>query len=512
MEVNKLKTFKASVSIERYQDKESINYSQIRFREQTFNTFVLLKAIKRGYSFAPLMKDYSKSLSMANINETSIVGIDIDETQYKFEEYIVRLTIKPTLAYTTFSNTEENNRFRLIYVFEEPIKEQSEFETIYSKIAHQVEEDTNEKIKDNCGKCFNRLFNGTSETALTYKSDFIYSTEDFNDIKVESTIIPTKTQHKANPEQIKVSKDKEAIPQNIIDLLNRYNDYDELFLYLTKDLHNKVITESEVYYNNEGWADLTPQHIELKVIFDKTTKKPKVYNDGEGRKHLLYIRLQYRKAIKPNITMEELLTNALFDIKHFINNSDGEFHKQRVLDIVKSVYYDECKVKPIQNKKTFKINKAYCVKHGMTANQYKMVVRKIKNDANIGEWYDVSKALKENLEFAMNNNIKVSRRTLYNFCDRNSINTKGEKKEPTPTLKEESTEEKPIYELNNEPLTPQEIEDIIKNTYHSLEEFENDFEEIKENYKLILEKDRVSNYSNRWLELLKRYQELKITA
>lgn len=500
MKVDKLKTFKASVSIERYQDKESINYTKLKFREQTFNAFVLLKAITRGYSFAPLMNDYTKSLSMANINETSIIGIDIDETQYKFKEYIERLTIKPTLAYTTFSHTDDNNRFRLIYVFDNPITEQNEFENTYRKIAYHAEQNTNEIIKDNCGKCFNRLFNGTSENALTYKSDIIYSTEDFNNINVESTTIPTKTQHKANPEQIKVSKEKEVIPQNVIDLLNQYNDYEELFLHLTKDRHNKVITESEVYYNNEGWADLTPQHIELKVIFDRTTKKPKVYNDGEGRKHLLYVRLQYRKAIKPNITMEELLTNALFDIKHFINNSDGEFHKHRVLDIVKSVYYDECKVKPTENKKTFKVDKNYCEKHSITPNQYKMMVRRKKNDESIGIWYDISKSLKDNLEYAKENNIKVSRRTLYNFCDRNGINTKGNDKEQTkqtPNIMEEST---------------QEIEETIKNTYKSIEEFENNFEDLKNQFKPILEKERVSNYSNKWLELLKHYQALKITA
>lgn len=511
MQVNKLKTFKASVSIERYPTKESINYSQLRFRKQTFNTFVLLKSITRGYSFAPIMNDYTKSLSMANIKETSIIGIDIDETKYKFNEYIERLKIKPTLAYTTFSNTDEKNRFRLIYVFDKPITEQTEFENTYRKIAYQAEQDTNEKIKDNCGKCFNRLFNGTNENALTYKSDIIYSREDFNNIKVANTTIPTKTQHKANPEQIKVCKNKEVIPQNIIDLLNQYNDYDELFLYLTKDLHNKVITESEVYYNNEGWADLTPQHIELKVIFDKTTKKPKVYNDGEHRKHLLYVRLQYRKAIKPNITMEELLTNALFDIKHFINNSDGEFHKQRVLDIVKSVFYDDCNVKSIENKKTFKIDKNYCAKHGITPNQYKMVVRRKKNDESIGQWYDISKSLTENLNYAKENNIKIGKTKLYEWVKENGIDTKGNDKQ-TPNIMEESTEQKPIYELNKTQLTPQEIEETIKNTYHSLDEFENDFEDLKNQFKPILEKERVTNYSNKWLELLKHYQSLKITA
>lgn len=209
----------------------------------------------------------------------------------------------------------------------------------------------------------------------------------------------------------------------------------------------------------------------------------------------------------------------MYDIKHFINNSDGEFHKQRVLDIVKSVYYDECKVKPSENKKTFKINKAYCVKHGITANQYKMVVRKKKNDESIGQWYDISKSLKENLEFAKENNIKVSRRTLYNFCERNGINTKGEKKEHetntpqnTHNTMEESTQEKPIYELNKTQPTPQQIEDIIKNTYHSLEEFENNFDVIEKDLKSILNKDRINSYQSRWMQILMYYHTLKTTA
>lgn len=423
MQVNKNKLFNISLSVKEYKRKEDINYSNIVFQEHTVNTYILLKQIIRGHSIAPCCYDYKNTLSINNIKKTSFIGIDIDKTNYKFNDFISTLTYKPTLSYTTFSHTEDNSRFRLLYVFDEPIKDINTFQLIYNKISCQVEHDTKEEIKDNCGKCFNRLFNGTDNKALTYINNIIYSISDFDNINGESNIKNIKTPH----EEIKVSKYKEVIPQNIIDLLNEYDDYDKLFLHLIKDRENKVITESEVKYNTLGYADLKEDYKELKVIFDKVTKKPKIFKDGEGRKHFLYTRLQFRKYIKPSITMEELLTNALFDIKHFINNDDGEFHKQRVLDIVKSVYYDECRIKQTLNKKSFKVNKEYCNKNNITPNQYKMMVRRIKNDEKIGEWYDISKSVKENLIFAKENNVKVSRATLFRFCERNNINTKGNK-------------------------------------------------------------------------------------
>lgn len=143
------------------------------------------------------------------------------------------------------------------------------------------------------------------------------------------------------------------------------------------------------------------------------------------------------------------------------------------------------------------------------------IVRRLKNNESIEEWYNTSKSVKENLNFAKENNIKVSRATLFRFCERNNINTKGNNKQQTTqthNTMEESTQQTPIIELNKTQLTPQQIEETIKNTYQSLEEFENDFEELEQHYKPILQNDRVSNYSTRWLELLQYYQSLKITA
>ena len=60
-----------------------------------------------------------------------------------------------------------------------------------------------------------------------------------------------------------------------------------------------------------------------------------------------------------------------------------------------------------------------------------MIVRKTLHFDEITKWYDTTKSVKENLIFAKEKHIKVSRATVYNYCTEKGISTKGEKiKEP----------------------------------------------------------------------------------
>lgn len=54
---------------------------------------------------------------------------------------------------------------------------------------------------------------------------------------------------------------------------------------------------------------------------------------------------------------------------------------------------------------------------------------KALNHQSIGEWYDCDKSVKENLEWAQQNGIKVCRSTLKTFCRENGINPNPDKKD-----------------------------------------------------------------------------------
>lgn len=70
----------------------------------------------------------------------------------------------------------------------------------------------------------------------------------------------------------------------------------------------------------------------------------------------------------------------------------------------------------------FKTDPVYCKNNGINRRSYCRKVAKALNQKSIGEWYDCNKSVKENLEWAQQNGIKVCRSTLKTFCIENGIN------------------------------------------------------------------------------------------
>lgn len=70
----------------------------------------------------------------------------------------------------------------------------------------------------------------------------------------------------------------------------------------------------------------------------------------------------------------------------------------------------------------FKTDPDYCMQNEISRRSFARKVVKKLNHESIGEWYDCSKSISQNLEWAQQNNIKVSRSTLKTFCRENEIN------------------------------------------------------------------------------------------
>lgn len=418
--------------------EKDISFKRIECTIEEFFNFVI-----SGYAYTSVFnKDvfhisYKKK---ANWRSTEFVSFDFDDLDENItlSQFIEGLTIKPTMAYTTHNHRkikhqgeEPKARFRLIYVLNKEVTNENEYKSIYQAIADKF------GIKDDdiTALQVERFFYGNATSEEVYINAQIILNVESLDLKPFS--IPTKEKVTKTPNK--------AIKQTISNELNQLiesNDFTELFLILTKERGNKVITESNVIYNKKGYADLNKDYIELQRVFEHG--KPKIYNDGELRHRRLFQWLIIRKQIKPNITFEELLTNAIFDLQHFINNSDGKFTKSLLLNITLSAYNHPITIQKRETKKTFKIDKTYCQTHNISTKGMVGIVRRLKNNESIGAWYNVNKSVKENLNYAKENNIKVSQKTLYRFCERNGIDTKGEK--------EESTQQKTIYELNKTTL------------------------------------------------------------
>ena len=109
----------------------------------------------------------------------------------------------------------------------------------------------------------------------------------------------------------------------------------------------------------------------------------------------------------------------------------------------------------LKKKPKFRTDNVFCRENNIKPNALKMIVRKKLNFDEISKWYDTTKSIKENLEYAKENHIKVSQATLYNFCNEYGISTKGEKAKEMPniTQKSDNTQKATITHTEHEKPT-----------------------------------------------------------
>ena len=171
--------FNVSLSQERFTNKEISNamissvkkhpeYREIRrqygfkfnrgisFQIQTVTCQELLDSLLEGHCFCHvfdvpptrLRSDGTFGASCKtndNFNYSQVIGIDIDHTGYSTaEQFIDKLTLKPSFYYTSYRNLVEGNgaRFRLIYVFSNRIKSIYMFRFLAIKLKDMILQDT----------------------------------------------------------------------------------------------------------------------------------------------------------------------------------------------------------------------------------------------------------------------------------------------------------------------------------------------------------------------------------
>ena len=419
--------FNVSLSVRGYEDKKKIPYNTMVFQKKEVNEDELIEYIRKGHSFMAELKNYGitpyyksdgkqcyhQPRKEEDIRQTYFVGVDVDDAELPFSDYIESISneIQPTFAYTTPNDGIKGHRYRLIYILNEPIQKQRDFSCYYWGIVNTLNECTNTTNKDDCGAKIERLFNGNAKDNIkvftTYKR---YDLEE----------LPKGEEIDAKPKKRVLHKEHTS---QVVSDFSQMDFDDFLTKYLTRVY--KPITKQDVMYNEEGFALLPKDFKEIKDEWE-TYQKIKVVGIGEGRKKWLYERLQKIKDIKPTITFDELLFNAVFVVKHRINNEDGKINKDYLFEVVKNVFEGESTIKWFENTKKFEVSKKWCSEHRIKPNQYKMMVRKALNFESISRWYNTTKSVMDNLRFAEDNNIKVSRRTLYNYCYENGINPKGQ--------------------------------------------------------------------------------------
>ena len=336
------RTFKFPISLSKdsYPTKESIDYTKIKLKVIETTASELLLFIRQGYSYVHIYKNNKRANT--NFLRTNVISVDMDDSTIPMKEQLAQLKFKPSFAYTSSSNglPDKGFRFRLVYVFTDPICSISAFEELYHRICSSNGLDP----KDNCGGKVSQLMNGKTKPNIeVYESGYLYQTTDFMSLDEQANLkqgINPKVQNKTSelsnnnslqyisnvqnwtdqptePTVIQITRkclrkygygsDEEIdklLSENQSLLKDYWNFRDELFTPL--HYHIPLIQETQLQFNNEGYHVFTIDEeyykIHIRYRKDKNGKTTiKRYVDGECRRKNLNV------FVKPNEQSSSLL-------------------------------------------------------------------------------------------------------------------------------------------------------------------------------------------------------------
>lgn len=167
-----MENFTLSVSDISYQTKPTkVDYPKMTFNQKEVNIMELSYLIAKGYAFTHIFNTPNFKIKYKvnkNFKEANLLALDYDNSPLSFDYVIQKLLIKPSIAYTTYSNAPGKNRFRLIYVISNSIESVEEYRSTTLKLNEIIftQEDYNQ-LKDafdlSCSSAV-QLFLGTNIT------------------------------------------------------------------------------------------------------------------------------------------------------------------------------------------------------------------------------------------------------------------------------------------------------------------------------------------------------------
>ena len=407
------------------------------------------------------------------------IFVDVDETKYQdMRAFIDRLSLKPTFAYTSYSNKQPGKgaRFRLCYVFSKPVHGIFHFRYLAHKVYERIELDTQETIKDKCGLSPAQYMNGVnkyadgiifdefSSNAIFDYSDFSYSDEDFLSYlqKYCDYSISQKRRHKRDIDSLLyylcVDKDRKTSDISYIyktqamttdkKMNTRFSgrfvcDMERLSYDDFMQEYRHTIEYFWRIEDNEGWTLLFTDYgyIEYQDIPEGYFSLPYYINkikDGQGRRKKLYQRMCLRRVMRPDVFADELLFNAYEDLHRLMDNSGKDGANIITVEELQRNVEDAMRLSVEEIETDYKDMIAYLrgkkPKHGKIYRFGRVTTAAERNKAikavrwqEITDNYDWTQTPQENLENLQVMGIDVSIATIYRYCKEHDFPTNAGK-------------------------------------------------------------------------------------
>ena len=454
--------FEISISTEKFKQKPTDEqWGKMNYRKNTVDIDSLSDKIKEGYCFAQCFKTSSnvfglREKTIANFDHTNTVWLDLDDVFVTIDEFYNKVSLKPSLLYSTPSNkTGVNNRFRAVYLFDEAIKNNNLYKSIVDSIIINIKKDIDGFIlKDTSCRNASQQFGGNaSNDVILYKNYNVFSFHDFN---INNNILDECLNDNLHKRCYTGEGGKQYINASANHEIN-ITDREFIKDFFKAKIYRKACEFIDKYRNKYPFYNSTPlpivdedtplielpdDYVELKRYWliskeyksnGDSVKVERVVKIKAGKRgDILYKNAKLRKIMTKGISFEHLLFQLFCELQFYIHNSDKGVTNKRLFNIAVNAYLSEDNIKLKKNKHKFIINPAYKEKYHPTKSEtMKLIasVKRQKNDILLLNHYDIYLSVKDNLKHFHDLNIPMSLRKLYSFCREQGLSTKGSAKE-----------------------------------------------------------------------------------
>ena len=408
------------------QTKPKLN--NLKFHTVYLSLEELKEKLEQGYTFSGFYshkgewKNTGKGVLKNHYIGSYTVNIDLDDQEIPMEEKLEQITLLPTIAYKTFSNDNSKGkyRYRFIYVFDNIILGELNYEKIFNEICgiNGFDYDKNAKVGY-------KLFHGTDKeviiTGKTYKlCDFKYNLNCY-DCGLCMPVSTTSFQF-GNQE---FKKDFRTMPY--ADIVEKY-----------KGIYRNI-QQSQLPYADEETPviELPDDFFEIVRPWKKGMEKNEIVRIKNHchRRIKLYNNLVIRRLITPTLSFDELVYALCFEMSHFIDNTDREDYitRQQLIGIAENAMVaDITKFNYIKPRKSI-VNYRYTAKYGLSKKQVRSRYNGQKNAQNntqikeinswmINRFYNSNLTIKENIDYIEEmTGTRFSERTIKNWKKENGL-------------------------------------------------------------------------------------------
>ena len=468
---NKDFTFSYSISTTPY-NRNRDKANTLQWWKTNTNVTEFIHNLKNGFAFTNVFQtnDFIFSNSKKtdnNIKSCNLITFDFDAVKYSYNEFndIMQLTeIPPTIIYTTANdgvfkpnkNEIYNNRYRVIYITDKPICNNTFYKSLHQELKKEIELITNDSSvwNDNTDNSISHFFGGNVNAKLVntneiYSLDWLIQRYNINEsnCKVEEQKKENTNVSKVNDDCLsKVDKQSNdtsfSSSPNIITLCDHFiKDFYDLpiinFLLKYKSKYD-VIDATPLQDNNELVINVDSNYTQIRRKFKIQTieaKNGKIYNipiterlqDGERRRKKLYLNLKLRKRIIPNITLDHLLYLAMYELYYYYDNSKDSITKKELVNIAINAYKSDIEIEDKKRPK-YKINKEYCKRNNIKPRTANIIHINETRQTKIKERNEIIKKLfnpsftdTKNLEVLKENGLSICLKTLRRWKKENGL-------------------------------------------------------------------------------------------